>query len=215
MPSTTVTGVLSSWLATSMKAPLSRLASISLGVGLLELGQQPVLFDDQIVVLDGLPHDDRQLVGIPRLGEVAEDVPLVDRVDDRPDIGIGREQEPRRLRPDGLGLAQELDARHLRHPLVGQDHVGDLARPEILERLGAALEGDDAIVDPQQVVDRAQARRARRPRPARSDARSSARSRRLLLTLRRPVPDPQSDAVAVRRRIVRASPEPKPRSKAT
>ena len=32
MPSITVTGVLSSWLATSMKAPLSRLASSSLAL---------------------------------------------------------------------------------------------------------------------------------------------------------------------------------------
>ena len=139
MPSTTVTGVLSSWLATSMKAPLSRLASSSLRVALLEFGHQPVLFHDQIVMLDGLPHDDRELVGVARLGEVTKNMSLVDRIDDRPDIDIGREQEPRRLRPDGLGLAQDLDARHLRHPLVGEDHVGGLARPEILERLGAAL----------------------------------------------------------------------------
>ena len=52
-----------------------------------ELGQQPVLLDDQVVVLDGLPHDDRELVGIARLGEVTEDVSLVDRIDHRADVG--------------------------------------------------------------------------------------------------------------------------------
>ena len=64
-----MSGVFSSWLATSMKAPLSRLASVKLGVGGLELGEQPVLLDDQVVVLDGLPHDGLQQVGVPGLGE--------------------------------------------------------------------------------------------------------------------------------------------------
>ena len=81
----TVTGVLSSWLATSMNAPLTRLASSSLALDLLELGQERVLLDDQVVVLDRLPDDDRELIGIAGLGDITEDVSLVDGIDD----GVG------------------------------------------------------------------------------------------------------------------------------
>ncbi len=129
----TLTGVLSSWLATSRNAPLSRLASINLRVGGLQLGDQPVLLDDQVVVLDGLADHGPQLVGIPGLGEVAEDVALVDRVDHGPDVGVGGEQQPGRLGTDDLGLPQQLDARHPRHPLVGQDRVDGLGRAEDLD----------------------------------------------------------------------------------
>ena len=105
-------------------------------------------------MLDGLPHDHRELVGIARLGDVTENVPLVDRVDNGSNIDISGEQQPGRLRPDGLGLAQDLDARHFRHPLVAENHVGNLAGPQILERLGTALKCDHLVVDAQPVTDR-------------------------------------------------------------
>ena len=53
-PRTTATGVFSSWLATSRKAVFRRLASTSLALVGLQLGHQPVLLDDQVVLLDGL-----------------------------------------------------------------------------------------------------------------------------------------------------------------
>ena len=138
-----------------MKAPLSRLASTSLAFAAWSSASSRFLLDDQVVLLDGLADHGLELVGLPGLGDVAEDVPLVDRVDDRADVGVGREQQPGGLGADGLGLVKHLDAGHAGHPLVRQDH-GDLGCGlEELERLGSALAGDDLVVDPEQVVDRA------------------------------------------------------------
>ena len=39
----------------------------------LQLGQEPGLLDDQVVLLDGLADDGLELVGLPGLGDVAED----------------------------------------------------------------------------------------------------------------------------------------------
>jgi hypothetical protein len=55
-----------------------------------------------------------------------------------------------------MALAQNLDSRHLGHPLVGQNHLDGRAGAEEVERLGSVLESDDPVVHPQQVVDRAQ-----------------------------------------------------------
>jgi hypothetical protein len=63
-----------------------------LGVRFLKLTQQRVLLDDQLVVLDRLPHDGGKKIGVARLGDISEDVALVDGFDDRVEIGIGREQ---------------------------------------------------------------------------------------------------------------------------
>ena len=100
MPSTTVSGVFSSWLATSMNAPLTRLASTSLAFDSWSSASERVLLDDQVVVLDRLPHDGGQEVGVEGLGEIAEDVALVDGVDDGVEIGVGREQQSGGLRAD-------------------------------------------------------------------------------------------------------------------
>ena len=54
------------------------------------------------MLLDRLADDGLQLVGVPGLGDVAEDVSLVDRVDDGPDVGVGGEEQAGGLRPDGL-----------------------------------------------------------------------------------------------------------------
>ena len=135
------------------ECPLEAVGLDQLGVGGLELGEEPVLLHDQVVPLDGLTDDDFELFGVPGLGDVAEDVALVDRVDDGVDIGVSREQEPGRLGADGPRLLEDLDAGHAGHPLVGEDH-GDVGRGlEVLEGLRPALAGDDLVLDPEQVVD--------------------------------------------------------------
>ena len=82
--------------------PLEAVGLHQLGVGGLELGQQPVLFDDQVVPLHGLTNDGFQLFRLPGLGDVAEDMALIDRVDDGVDVGVSGEQQPGRLRADRL-----------------------------------------------------------------------------------------------------------------
>ena len=64
-----------------------------------------------------------QFLWLPRLGDVAVDVALVDGVDDGLDVGVAGEQQA-----DGVGMCfaeafEELDAGHLRHALVGHDDV--------------------------------------------------------------------------------------------
>ena len=100
IPRTTETGVFSSWLATSMNAAFRRFASTSLRVGLLQLGHQARPLHDQVVLLDRLADHGLQLVGVPGLGDVAEDAPLVDRVDDGLDVGVGGEEQAGGLRAD-------------------------------------------------------------------------------------------------------------------
>ncbi len=68
-----------------------------LGVGRLELGQERVLLDDQVVVLDGLPHHGGEEFGVAGLGEIAEDVALVDCIDDGTQVGVGGEKQSRRF----------------------------------------------------------------------------------------------------------------------
>ena len=106
-PRTTVTGVFSSWLATSMNFPLSRLASTSRALVSLSSREQPLLLGDQVVLLDRLADDRGQLVGVPGLGDVAGDVPLVDRVDHGLDVGVAGEQQAGGVGVDALGLLEE------------------------------------------------------------------------------------------------------------
>ena len=65
-------GVLNSWLATSMNAVLSwparassSLASHELGVGRLQLGDQPATLGQEVVLLDPLADDPFELDACP------------------------------------------------------------------------------------------------------------------------------------------------------
>ena len=73
-----------------------------LGVGRLQLGDQPSTLGQQLVLLDPLADDPLELGAVPRLEDVAEDVPLVDGTDDRLDVGVAGEEHPDRV---GLQLA--------------------------------------------------------------------------------------------------------------
>ena len=138
------------------EGPLQAVGLDQLGVCGLELGHQPVPFDDQVVPLHGLTNHGFQLFRLPGLGDVAEDMALVDRVDDGVDIGVSGEEEPRGLRADGLRPMEDLHAGHAGHPLVREDH-GDLGVGlEVLDGLGPAVAGHDLVLDPEQVVDRVQ-----------------------------------------------------------
>ena len=90
------------------------------------------------MLLDRLADDGLQLLGVPGLGDVAEDVPLVDRVDDRADVGVGGEEQPGRLGPDRLAW------RSTSTPVIPGIRWSDmttwigLGGVEDLERVGAA-----------------------------------------------------------------------------
>jgi hypothetical protein len=63
------------------------------------------------------------------------------------------EEQTGALGADEFGFVEDFDAGHTRHSLVGEDN-GDLGRgPKELQGLGAALPGDDLIVESQEVVD--------------------------------------------------------------
>ena len=62
---------------------------LQLLVFLLQLEKQFLALDYQIVALAGFTNDGLQLLGIPRLGDVAINVPLVDRIDDGVNVGGG------------------------------------------------------------------------------------------------------------------------------
>ena len=60
----------------------------------------------------------------------------VDGVDRRVGVGVGGQQHPAGQRKDVHRLLEELDAAHLRHPVVGDEHRdGVAAQLEFLERL--------------------------------------------------------------------------------
>ena len=83
----------------------------------------------------------------------------VDRVDRGAGVGVGGEQHPPRAGVDVHRLLEELDAVHLRHPVVGQDHRDQVAAqlhlPQRVQRRVAGLGPDDPVllaVPPPQVA---------------------------------------------------------------
>ncbi len=81
-------------------------------------------------------NDSLELDGVPGLEDVAEDVPFVDRVDHRLDVGVAGEEHA-----DGVGLkpprlAEERISGHPRHPLIGEDQL-DLMFIQQGDRLSA------------------------------------------------------------------------------
>ena len=87
---------------------------------------------------------------VPRLQQVVVEADVVDRPDRDVGVGVGRQQQPLRLRRVGAGLLEQLDAGHARHALVGGDQGDRLAaerkRGEDVERLGARGRPDDPVV---------------------------------------------------------------------
>ena len=65
-----------------------------------------------------------QVFGIPRLGDVREDLPVVDGADHRGQIREAGREDPLCVEPRTQGFEQLIPV-HLRHPLVGDDH-GDI-----------------------------------------------------------------------------------------
>ncbi len=63
-----------------------------------------MLGDHQIVLVDRAVERGRQVVGRRRLGEDAEHVALVHRVERSGEIGVAGEQHPARSRSDLAGL---------------------------------------------------------------------------------------------------------------
>ena len=93
-----------------------------------------------------------QLVRVPRLGDVAVDAAAVDGVDDGADVGVAGEQQANGIRMGLAHVMQQLDARHLRHPLVGHHHVDRFLR-EDADALAGARGAQDAVVEPEEIAD--------------------------------------------------------------
>ena len=72
-----------------------------------------------------------QLVILPWLGDIAEYLTLVDRIDHGGQIGIPGQQNPRGVARQLLGFLKKLHAGHFRHALIGQDDVDAVASENI------------------------------------------------------------------------------------
>jgi hypothetical protein len=84
-----------------------------------------------------------QLFAVPRLGDVAIDVPAVDRLDQHIHVGVGGHDDRHRQRRQRLGFFEKLQAGQLGHPLIRHDHRHPLARQD-LEPFLRRLRGQDA-----------------------------------------------------------------------
>jgi len=86
---------------------------------------------------------------VPGLEQVVVEVHDVDRVDGGTGVGVGGQQRPPRARVDVHGPLEELDAVHLRHAVVGQDHSDLLpAQLHLAQRIQgrlARLRAHDAV----------------------------------------------------------------------
>jgi hypothetical protein len=109
------------------------------GVGLAPVVQQVV--DDRVEPL---------LRRVPRLEQVVVEADVVDRLDGHVGVGVGREQQELRARGVGPRLAEQLDAGHPRHPLVGGDQrhrlVAEGEPGQHGQRLRSRDRADDAVV---------------------------------------------------------------------
>jgi hypothetical protein len=107
-----------------------------------ELRRHAPVLARQVVAIERVLQDAADLLGVPRLGDVAVDLPERDGLDQDVDVGEGGQDDADRVGPQLLGLLQQLEAGHLRHALIGDDHR-DVALAQHLERLGAAGRADD------------------------------------------------------------------------
>ena len=78
----------------------------------------------------------RSCLRCARLRQKTEDLALVDRALDGVEIGVTREQDAHRARRERANLRQHLDAGHLRHAVIRDDHVDVLVADDV-ESLGA------------------------------------------------------------------------------
>ena len=74
----------------------------------------------------------------------------VDGVDRRMGVGVRRQQHPARHRVDVHRLFEELDAAHLWHPVVGDEHrdgvAAELELGEGFQGVGSGFGAHDAVV---------------------------------------------------------------------
>ncbi len=89
---------------------------------------------DEAAFVERLRHPRAHLVQVKRLGDVVERAHL-EAGDGTLDLGDGRHDDHRGLRPAGDHLAQQGDAVHLRHPQVGNEQ-----RHRLLFELGEGLD---------------------------------------------------------------------------
>ncbi len=128
-----------------------RVRFFQLCILVLHLRQEHFSLDHQVIALARFANDRLQLVGVPRLGDVAINVPLVDRVNHRMDVGVAREQESHGFRAFAAYVFEELYARRRRHALVRHDDM-DFLLVENIDALGGARCAEHAVIEAQQVL---------------------------------------------------------------
>ena len=154
---------------------------LELRVPLAEERLEPrVLLDDPELV-DGALDGDEEVPVVPGLPDEAEDLGAVHRLLDRARVRLAGEEDALDARPALLHHAQELDAGHARHPVVGDDHLDRLLleqgeRARCVGRVedaaaGAAEDPPQRAADVVVVVDDEQRRLGRRLGQLRPSAR--------------------------------------------
>src|SRR5438552_5826858 len=87
-----------------------------------ELLHQPNVLAHQVESLDRAAEREPELLALPRLGAVAVDAALVDRLDDGVDVGVAGQDDAHGVGADRHRALEEFGAAHRRHALVGDDH---------------------------------------------------------------------------------------------
>jgi hypothetical protein len=64
-----------------------------------------------------------QIVIVPRLADKAFDADLIDRPQQRVEIGVAGKNQPRRIGLQRLGALEKLDAIHFRHAEIADEQV--------------------------------------------------------------------------------------------
>ncbi|MHC2316623.1 hypothetical protein ACVIHC_003669 [Bradyrhizobium diazoefficiens] len=94
-----------------------------------------------------------QLVRLPGFGDVLIDAGLVQSRDDVLGLRIAGNDHPHRVRPELADALQEAHAGFVRHPLVAEDRVDDLALQQLL-RIGRVADAEHLEILPEHAPQR-------------------------------------------------------------
>ena len=89
-----------------------------------------------------------QLLRRARLRQKTEHLALVDRAFDGVEVRVARQQDAHGSRRERANLRQHLDARHLRHAVIGDDDVDVLVADDV-ERFGAVRREEQIELAPE------------------------------------------------------------------
>ena len=131
--------ILISWLRSDHRCPTTRTSEVWSGLARRQSSSR-----------SSMTGIEPLLRRVPRLEQVVVEADVVDRRDGHVGVGVRRQQQVLRPRRMSTRLLQQLDAGHLRHPLVGGDQrhrlVAQRQPGQHVQRLGPRRRAHDAVV---------------------------------------------------------------------